>query len=64
MNRPITSIVWEDAAVLARVDRIAERMNRSRSSIVSLLVLDALERQPGDTLRVGIIHEQRDAARA
>jgi hypothetical protein len=29
-----------------------------------LLVLDALDKQSGDTIEVGIIHEQRDGVRA
>jgi hypothetical protein len=64
MNRPITSIVWETDALLARIDSIATKVQRSRSSIVNLLCLDALDRQSSDTIKVGIIHEQRDGLRA
>jgi predicted transcriptional regulator len=48
---------------LARIDRIASSMNKSRSEIAGLLFADALERQPTDSFRVGIIHPQHEAAR-
>jgi predicted transcriptional regulator len=63
MSKPVVSIVF-DASTLSRIDRIADRMRCSRSSIVELLCLDALERQSSDTLKVGIIHPpQHEAAR-
>ena len=61
-TKPVVSIVFDDP-LLARIDRIADRMRRTRSSIVVSLCLDALERQPTDTIKVGIIHEQRDDVR-
>ena len=59
--KPVTTLFAE--TTLARIDRLAGNMRRSRSSIVELLCLDALDRQSGDTLKVGIIHPQHEAAR-
>ena len=59
---PIISITVEPVH-LARIDKIAARMNKSRSAIANLLFADALDKQSGDTLKVGIIHPQHEAAR-
>jgi predicted transcriptional regulator len=61
--KPVLSIVLS-SETLARIDRVSDKMRRSRSSIIELLCLDALDRQTTDTLRVGIIHEQREGTRA
>jgi predicted transcriptional regulator len=62
-TKPVVSIVL-DPSTLQRIDRIADKMRRSRSAIVELLCLDALDRQSTDTIKVGIIHPQHEAARA
>jgi predicted transcriptional regulator len=59
---PIISITVQPVH-LARIDTIAARMNKSRSEIANHLFADALDRQSGDTIKIGIIH-QRDEARA
>ena len=46
-TKPIVSIAIS-ADLLARVDRLSDRMRRSRSSIVCLLLIDALARQAGN----------------
>jgi hypothetical protein len=44
MSKPVVSIVF-DASTLSRIDRIADRMRRSRSSIVELLCLGVMIRR-------------------
>jgi hypothetical protein len=62
--KPVISIVLAPET-LTRIDGIADRMRRSRSSIIELLCLDAMDRQPGDgTFKVGIIHTEASEARA
>jgi predicted transcriptional regulator len=59
---PIISITIEPD-LLARIDKIATHMSKSRSAIANLLFADASDKHTGDTIKVGIIHEQRDGVR-